>query len=171
MVKEERDIVSKLRVFARFQSPEEHEALVDGILKARKLKLQIELYKLYRQMGLRTLDQVKEYETAKKNKERDLKMKKQQAHFVLENIYSKSSSVSYDSDGFETIPTRKSSSNQLLNLGDSPDNKGRRRSRGANNATEAETEETGVSRCLHLPYITTLYACTINIHLYAHSCD
>ena len=47
-----------MRVFARFQDPAEHEAMLDGILKARRLRHQIELYKHYRAMGLRTLEQV-----------------------------------------------------------------------------------------------------------------
>lgn len=44
--KEERELTARLRVFARFHFPEEHEALVDGILKVRKLRKQIELYKV-----------------------------------------------------------------------------------------------------------------------------
>ena len=60
--KEERDLVARLRIFARFQTAEEHEALVDGLIKARKLRSQIALYQHYRRMGVRTLEQGRAYE-------------------------------------------------------------------------------------------------------------
>lgn len=85
--KEERELVGKMRVFARFQTPAEHEALVDGILKARRLRQQIELYKHYRQMGIKTLDQARIYEMDRKVKDRDLKAKKhrESAGYLFEN--------------------------------------------------------------------------------------
>jgi len=49
--REERELVGKLKVFARFHSKEEHDALVEGLLKARKLRAQIELYCAYRSAG------------------------------------------------------------------------------------------------------------------------
>ena len=70
--KEERDLVARLRIFARFQTAEEHEALVDGLIKARKLRSQIALYQHYRRMGVRTLEQGRAYEV-----ERKLKAQKQ----------------------------------------------------------------------------------------------
>lgn len=75
--KEERELTARLRVFARFHSPEEHEALVDGILKVRKLRKQIELYKHYRSMGCRTLQEVQQYEADRKRREQDMKTRKQ----------------------------------------------------------------------------------------------
>ena len=74
--KEERDLVGRLRVFARFQSREEHEALVEGMLRAGRLRQQIELYKTYRAMGVRTLEQARQYEASKRIRERDLKARK-----------------------------------------------------------------------------------------------
>ena len=38
------------------------KALVDGLLRARKLRSQIEIYQHYRKMGIRTLDQARQYE-------------------------------------------------------------------------------------------------------------
>jgi hypothetical protein len=49
--REERELVGKLRVFARFHSKEEHDALVEGLLRARKLRAQVELYCAYRSAG------------------------------------------------------------------------------------------------------------------------
>lgn len=59
--------MGKLRVFARFHSQTEHDALVDGLLMAQRLRAQIELYKSYRQQGLRTLEQVRKFENERKN--------------------------------------------------------------------------------------------------------
>ena len=74
--KEDKALVARLKVFARFQSQEEHEALVAGILRAKKLRHQLELFRHYRAMGLRTLEQVKKYETDRKKKDGDVKGKK-----------------------------------------------------------------------------------------------
>lgn len=68
--------MGKLRVFARFQSKEEHEALVEGLLRAGRLRQQIELYRTYRAMGVRTLEQARQYEATRKLRERDLKARK-----------------------------------------------------------------------------------------------
>ena len=68
--------MGRLRVFARFQSKEEHEALVEGMLRARRLRQQIELYRTYRQLGVRTLEQARQYEANKRVRERDLKARK-----------------------------------------------------------------------------------------------
>ena len=38
------------------------QALVDGLIRARKLRQQIEIYQQYRKMGIRTLEQAKQYE-------------------------------------------------------------------------------------------------------------
>ncbi len=43
--------MGKLRVFARFHSKDEHDALVEGLLRARKLRAQVELYCAYRSAG------------------------------------------------------------------------------------------------------------------------
>lgn len=77
LTKEERDIIAKLRPFARYHAPEEHEALVEGMLKAHRLRIQIEMYKVYQQMGLKTLDDVRQYEKVKKEKEHELRIKKE----------------------------------------------------------------------------------------------
>jgi transcriptional adapter 2-alpha len=75
--KEERDLVARLRVFSRFQTPEEHEALVDGLIKARKLRNQIALYQHYRRMGVRTLEQGRQYDADRKKREIEFRAQKQ----------------------------------------------------------------------------------------------
>lgn len=84
--KEERELVAKLRVFARFHSAAEHEALVEGMLKARRLRQQIALYQHYRRMGIRTLDQARSYEVDRKKRETEMKSRKQRdAPYIYEN--------------------------------------------------------------------------------------
>lgn len=75
--KEEKELVSRLRMFARFHTSEEHEALVDGILRARKLRLQIQAFQAYRNLGITTLDQARQYEIDRRKRESELKQKKQ----------------------------------------------------------------------------------------------
>ena len=77
--KEEKELVARLRVFARFHSAADHEALVDGILSARKLRQQIEVYQLYRTMGIRTLEQAKLYEAERKRRDNEIKSRKQRS--------------------------------------------------------------------------------------------
>lgn len=64
-------------MFARFQSKEDFDALCEGILKARRLRSQIELYTIYRQMGFTTLQEIKDFEQDKKNMEREVKFRRQ----------------------------------------------------------------------------------------------
>ena len=54
--KEEREIVNKLKIFARFNTKEEHERFVASIIKERLLKNAIEQLKYFKSKGLNTLD-------------------------------------------------------------------------------------------------------------------
>ncbi len=78
--KEERELVARLRMFARFHTSEEHEALTEGLLKARRLRQQIELLQHCRSAGIRTLDQARQYEIDRKRREQELKARKQREH-------------------------------------------------------------------------------------------
>jgi hypothetical protein len=75
--KEERDLVARLRVFSRFTTKEEHNAIVEGLLKARRLRKQIQLYQHYRHMGVRTLEQARQYENDRKKREIEIKARRQ----------------------------------------------------------------------------------------------
>ncbi len=74
--KEERELVTRLRVFAPYQSAEAHEALVEGLVKARRLRQHILLFQQCRKLGIRTLDQVRQYESDRKKREQELKARK-----------------------------------------------------------------------------------------------
>jgi hypothetical protein len=74
--KEERELLGKLRPFARYQSKEEYEQLLKGILQANRLKQQIEMYKIYQQLGCTTLDDVLNYEQQRKTQEYENRVKR-----------------------------------------------------------------------------------------------
>lgn len=54
--KEEREIVNKCKIFARFQSKEDHERFVNGLLKERLIREAIEQLQYFRSKGLTTLE-------------------------------------------------------------------------------------------------------------------
>ena len=56
--KEEKEIYNVLKVFARFQTPEEHEKLVQNIVKERELRRRIEELLAYKRLGLKTFEDV-----------------------------------------------------------------------------------------------------------------
>lgn len=92
--KEERELAMRLRMFARFHSAEEHESLVDGLIRARRLRSQIELLQHCRSVGIRTLDQARQYEIDRKKREQELKARKQRENdaYLHQNAGSSSSS-------------------------------------------------------------------------------
>ena len=71
--KEDKAILGHLKVFQRFQSEEEFQALCEGVAVVRRLKKQIEAYKQYRQMGIRTLEQARAFEVDRKKREHQVK--------------------------------------------------------------------------------------------------
>lgn len=66
--REEQNLVSRMRIFARFHSKEEHNAFVEGLLKAKRMRKKIEELQMYRKLGLRTLAEAQAFETARKNR-------------------------------------------------------------------------------------------------------
>ncbi len=66
--KEERDIISHMKMFARFHSAEAHEKLVNSLIKERMLREVIEQLKFFKQQGLTTLDDIEKYIEGQKKK-------------------------------------------------------------------------------------------------------
>jgi transcriptional adapter 2-alpha len=75
--KEERELLAQVRPFARFQTPEEHDNFVDGLIAAMRLKKQILLLQEYRKNGVRTLAEAELYDAEKKKRELDQAIQKQ----------------------------------------------------------------------------------------------
>ncbi|EKU20936.1 histone acetyltransferase complex component, partial [Nannochloropsis gaditana CCMP526] len=77
--KDERELIAKLRVFARYQTPQEHEQFVLGILEAKRLRKRIEQLQQYRRLGIRTQAEALAYENEKRRREQEQQMRKQRA--------------------------------------------------------------------------------------------
>uniref|UniRef100_A0AAV1UDN3 Transcriptional adapter n=1 Tax=Peronospora matthiolae TaxID=2874970 RepID=A0AAV1UDN3_9STRA len=75
--KEERELLAQVRPFARFQTPEEHDKFVEGLITAMRLKKQIMLLQEYRKNGVRTLAEAELYDADKKKRELDQAIQKQ----------------------------------------------------------------------------------------------
>ena len=74
--KEERELHSKMRVFARFQTKEDFEALMDGLLFEMKLRKRIEQFQYYRRNGVRTLLAAEIFEGDRRRHETEMNLKK-----------------------------------------------------------------------------------------------
>jgi len=56
--KEEKEIYNLLKPFARFQSPEDHEQMVQGIIKQKEIQRRIDELVAFRNMGFKTFDEI-----------------------------------------------------------------------------------------------------------------
>ena len=54
--KEEREIINTMKVFARFSTPDDHEKLVNCLIKERLLREVIEQLKFFKSKNLTSLD-------------------------------------------------------------------------------------------------------------------
>lgn len=59
--KEDREIINKMKIFARFNTAEEHADLVHSILKERVLRETIMQLKYFRSKGLTNMDQIEKF--------------------------------------------------------------------------------------------------------------
>ena len=66
---DERDLVNRMRLFARFHSPEEHEKFIKDLLKAKRLRKEIARLQQYRRMGIQTLAEAEKYELDRDRRE------------------------------------------------------------------------------------------------------
>ena len=64
-----------MKVFARFNSAEEHERLVQGIIKEKEIRQRIEELKELKKKGFRTLGEVEDELQNKKKKDEKAKKK------------------------------------------------------------------------------------------------
>lgn len=81
--KEEREVWNLLKVFARFDTPEEHEKLVQGIYREKLLRQKIEELRMYKRMGLKTFEEVELFLKEKRNKDEAYQKKVKLAESVI----------------------------------------------------------------------------------------
>eukprot|EP01016_Furgasonia_blochmanni_P016095 TRINITY_DN1912_c0_g2_i11.p2 TRINITY_DN1912_c0_g2~~TRINITY_DN1912_c0_g2_i11.p2 ORF type:complete len:237 (+),score=91.62 TRINITY_DN1912_c0_g2_i11:79-711(+) len=84
--KEEKEIYNLMKIFARFNTPEDHEKLVQGIIKERQIRARIEELRFYRKIGIKSFEEVELYLQEKRKKD-DAYQKKQRQNdaFIYEN--------------------------------------------------------------------------------------
>lgn len=75
--KDEREMIARLRVFARFHSADEHEQFIKGLIEAKQLRKRIEQLQNYRRCGIKTHAEALQYDIDKRKRETDQKMSKQ----------------------------------------------------------------------------------------------
>jgi hypothetical protein len=80
MAPDERQLVQRMRIFARYQTQEEHETFVDKIIEAKRLRKEISKLQMYRRMGMTSLADAEKYEMDKSRRElhRSAWMKKEE---------------------------------------------------------------------------------------------
>jgi Myb-like DNA-binding domain/Zinc finger, ZZ type len=66
---DERDLVSRMRMFERFHTPEEHKQFITDILKAKQLRKEIAKLQMYRRIGIRSLAEAEKYELDKNRRQ------------------------------------------------------------------------------------------------------
>jgi transcriptional adapter 2-alpha len=66
---DERDLKNRMRLFARFQSPEKHDELVQDILKAKRLRKEIARLQMYRRMGFTSMVDAERFELDRNRRE------------------------------------------------------------------------------------------------------
>lgn len=77
-----------MKVFSRFSKPEEHERLVQGIIKEKQIRQRIEELKTYRKLGLKTFEDVESYlNTKRKNDESFNKRTKNNEKIIAEKAH------------------------------------------------------------------------------------
>lgn len=55
---EEKEIYNLMKIFSRFQTEEEHDRLVQNIVKERNLRRRIEELRAYKELNLKTFEEV-----------------------------------------------------------------------------------------------------------------
>ena len=66
---DERDLVNRMRLFARFHSAAEHKKLIDDILKAKRLRKEIARLQMFQRMGFNSLLDVERFELDRNRRE------------------------------------------------------------------------------------------------------
>jgi len=67
--RDEKDLLHRMRLFARFHSPEEHEKLCREILEAKRLRKEIAQLQHYHSLGFTSLSQVEQYENDRNSRD------------------------------------------------------------------------------------------------------
>jgi transcriptional adapter 2-alpha len=67
--KEEKEIYNMMKVYARFNSPETHDRLVQDIIKEKQMRQRLEELKEMKRRGVRTLGEIEDELMGRKRKD------------------------------------------------------------------------------------------------------
>jgi transcriptional adapter 2-alpha len=81
--KEEKEIYNLLKIFARFNTQQDHEELVQGIIKEKMLRTKIEELRFAKKIGLKTYEELELYMQEKKKKDEAYQKKQKQNDIYL----------------------------------------------------------------------------------------
>ena len=59
--KEERDIINAMKIFARYNPPQEHDQMVNNLIKEKQIREIISQLKSFQKGGLTSLDQIQKF--------------------------------------------------------------------------------------------------------------
>jgi transcriptional adapter 2-alpha len=76
--KDEKEIYNMMKVFSRFHSYEDHEKLVQGIIREKQIRQRIEELRELKKKGFRTLAEVEDELESKRLKEERIRKKDQE---------------------------------------------------------------------------------------------
>ncbi|CAN0165041.1 unnamed protein product [Ectocarpus sp. 6 AP-2014] len=74
--REDRELVARLRPFARFSNAKEHDELIDNLIAAKKIRARIETLQMYRQNGITTIAEGIEFDKARQRRQEELASQK-----------------------------------------------------------------------------------------------
>lgn len=73
-----------MKVFARFNLPEDHQKIVQGLVKERQIRQRITELKQFRKMGMKSLAEVEEYlKEERKNDEKKKRMQRAETAYLF----------------------------------------------------------------------------------------
>ncbi|CAM9771045.1 unnamed protein product [Chrysoparadoxa australica] len=156
--KEDRELIARMRPFARFHTKEEHEGFVANLLKAKRLRRRIEQLQSYRRMGMTRLTEGEAYEAEKKKRMEEQAHKKQResAAYLYESYASRTggkdrtnrSVQSYmylNREGVSDLQAPEPPKSPILDISDAP---------GVELLTEREKKLCGVLHLMPRQYLT-----------------
>ena len=82
--KEEKELYNMMKVFARFTTVHEHEALVQGLIRQRQLAKELNDLKELKKKGIRTMQEANEELECKKRKED--KLRKREVEYLGDKV-------------------------------------------------------------------------------------
>ncbi len=109
-------MVNRMRLFARFHSVEEHEQLIQSLLKAKRLRKEISRLQMYRRMGFTSLVEAERFEMDRNRREAHhmaCEQKEKEEKIVMENSKSKAATATQAETKKNIIPSLQVNSSYL----------------------------------------------------------